>query len=445
MVDVRLPVAEQVARSSMAFHAVCQASSESRRPPRSRIRPRTGDLARSIRRSSAPRRSCSRPSPTSKPTCAGSTPASATACTACRRRRPAGGRRRPGGRARRVRRAVRACRDDGAAARAAPAGDHVLVPDSVYGPTRRFCDKLAAPASASRSATTIRRSARASRAVAAEHARGLRRVAGVGDLRGAGRARDRPAANAHGAWVVMDNTWATPLGFRPFDTASTCRSMRHQVPRRPFGRADRRRRLQRREPALHRLARPRHRRRPTTAFAACAGCARWRPARAARAARCGSRRGCGAARGARGRVPGAARRTRPRPVEARLRRRRRAVRVVLSRSRRRASRRCSTGCACSAWARAGAASRAWSCRLSGAGRGPCRWVAGGRSCGCTSGSRSRTTWSPTSGRSRPAARQASRRPRRPEVDRLHPWIGADGGGRPLAMIRPRSSTITRSA
>ena len=96
-------------------------------------------------------------------------------------------------------------------------GDHVLVTDAVYGPTRRFCDN---------------------------HLRRLGVEVGYYDpLLGAGIARefrtnttlvfaespgsltfevqDIPAivaaAHAEGVRVILDNTWATPLGFRAFD------------------------------------------------------------------------------------------------------------------------------------------------------------------------------------------------------------------------------------
>ena len=96
-------------------------------------------------------------------------------------------------------------------------GDHVLVTDAVYGPTRRFCDN---------------------------HLRRLGVDVGYYDpLLRAGIARElRPnttivfaespgsltfevqdipalvaAAHAQGARVIVDNTWATPLGFRAFD------------------------------------------------------------------------------------------------------------------------------------------------------------------------------------------------------------------------------------
>ena len=96
-------------------------------------------------------------------------------------------------------------------------GDHVLVTDAVYGPTRRFCDN---------------------------HLRRLGiDVEYYDPLLGGGIAgafhdntalvfaespgsltfevQDVPAivsaAHAHGVKVVLDNTWATPLGFRAFD------------------------------------------------------------------------------------------------------------------------------------------------------------------------------------------------------------------------------------
>ncbi len=64
-------------------------------------------------------------------------------------------------------------------------GDHVLVTDNVYGPTRRFCDN---------------------------HLRRFGVEVGYFDpLAGAA------LTHAHGAKLVLDNSWATPLGFRAFD------------------------------------------------------------------------------------------------------------------------------------------------------------------------------------------------------------------------------------
>ncbi len=96
-------------------------------------------------------------------------------------------------------------------------GDHVLVTDNVYGPTRRFCDNhlrrfgvevgyfdpLAGAA--------LERELRANtKLVFAESPGSL--TFEVSDI---------PAfaavAHAHGAKLVLDNSWATPLGFRAFD------------------------------------------------------------------------------------------------------------------------------------------------------------------------------------------------------------------------------------
>jgi cystathionine beta-lyase len=96
-------------------------------------------------------------------------------------------------------------------------GDHVLMVDSVYGPTRRFCDLHlrrfgidvsyydplvgAGIAALLRPATTI---------VFTESPGSL-----------TFEVQDIPAiaaeAHARGAKVVLDNTWATPLGFRAFE------------------------------------------------------------------------------------------------------------------------------------------------------------------------------------------------------------------------------------
>ena len=96
-------------------------------------------------------------------------------------------------------------------------GDHVLVTDVVYGPTRRFCenhlkrlgvevsyyDPLAAGA--------IERDFRPNtRIVFAESPGSL--TFEVQDVRAIAA-----AAHARAAWLILDNTWATPLGFRAFD------------------------------------------------------------------------------------------------------------------------------------------------------------------------------------------------------------------------------------
>ena len=96
-------------------------------------------------------------------------------------------------------------------------GDHVLVTDAVYGPTRRFCDNHlrrfgidvdyydplagAAIAGACRDNTTV---------VFTESPGSL-----------TFEVQDIPAiaqiAHARGARVILDNTWATPIGFPAFD------------------------------------------------------------------------------------------------------------------------------------------------------------------------------------------------------------------------------------
>jgi cystathionine beta-lyase len=98
----------------------------------------------------------------------------------------------------------------------AKAGSHVLVADSVYGPTRRFCDNVLTQfgvettyydpliggdiAQLMRAETT---------AVFTESPGSL--TFEVQDLPAIGE-----AAHAKGAVVILDNTWATPLYFKPF-------------------------------------------------------------------------------------------------------------------------------------------------------------------------------------------------------------------------------------
>jgi cysteine-S-conjugate beta-lyase len=96
-------------------------------------------------------------------------------------------------------------------------GDHVLVTDVVYGPTRRFCelhmkrlgvdigyyDPLLGAA--------IEREFRPNTRLVFTESPGsltfeVQDVRAIADV-----------AHAHGATVILDNTWATPLGFRAFD------------------------------------------------------------------------------------------------------------------------------------------------------------------------------------------------------------------------------------
>lgn len=97
------------------------------------------------------------------------------------------------------------------------AGDHILVTDSAYGPTRRFCnDVLARYGVETEYYDPL---------IGAGIARLIRPNTTVVYLESPGsltfEVQDVPAiaaaAKAAGATVVMDNTWATPLFFRPFD------------------------------------------------------------------------------------------------------------------------------------------------------------------------------------------------------------------------------------
>jgi cystathionine beta-lyase len=96
-------------------------------------------------------------------------------------------------------------------------GDHVLVTDAVYGPTRRFCDNH------------LRRFGvdvgYYDPLLGADITRHLRPNTTIVFAESPGsltfEVQDVPAiaaaAHAHGARVILDNTWATPLGFRAFD------------------------------------------------------------------------------------------------------------------------------------------------------------------------------------------------------------------------------------
>jgi cysteine-S-conjugate beta-lyase len=97
------------------------------------------------------------------------------------------------------------------------AGDHILVSDSVYGPTRMFCDQILTrfgvkatyydPLLGASIADLLRENTRAVF------------VEAPGSL--SFEMQDVPAiaaaAHAKGAVVLMDNTWATPLYFRALD------------------------------------------------------------------------------------------------------------------------------------------------------------------------------------------------------------------------------------
>jgi cystathionine beta-lyase len=99
----------------------------------------------------------------------------------------------------------------------ARAGDHVLITDSAYGPARRFCNEVLSGLGISVEYYDPR--------IGAGIAALLRPETRVVYLESPGsltfEVQDVPAiaaqARAVGARVLLDNTWATPLGFRPFD------------------------------------------------------------------------------------------------------------------------------------------------------------------------------------------------------------------------------------
>jgi cystathionine beta-lyase len=97
------------------------------------------------------------------------------------------------------------------------AGDHVLLPDSVYGPTRAFAQQVLA-----RFGIEAEFYDPCIGAGIAHQISPRTRVVFV-EAPGSGtfEMQDIPAiahqAHAVGAYVVMDNTWATPLFFKPFE------------------------------------------------------------------------------------------------------------------------------------------------------------------------------------------------------------------------------------
>jgi cystathionine beta-lyase len=97
------------------------------------------------------------------------------------------------------------------------AGDHVLVVDSVYGPTRRFCDDMLCRCGIEATyynpmiGAEIEQLIRPNTKLVHTEAPGSNTF----------EMQDIPAitevAHGHGALVSMDNTWATPLYFKPLD------------------------------------------------------------------------------------------------------------------------------------------------------------------------------------------------------------------------------------
>jgi len=97
------------------------------------------------------------------------------------------------------------------------AGDHILVTDSVYRPTRRFCDRVLKRLGVE----TEYYDPVIGGDIAALMRDNTRLVFTESPGSQSFEMQDIPAiaaaAHARGAWVLTDNTWATPLFFKPFD------------------------------------------------------------------------------------------------------------------------------------------------------------------------------------------------------------------------------------
>ena len=102
------------------------------------------------------------------------------------------------------------------------AGDHVLVTDSAYGPTRTFCGQILSrlgvsttyydPGIGGAIAELIKPN---TRAIYLELPGSLSFE--MQDVAAIAKAAHEKATHPKGALVLMDNTWATPLYFRPLD------------------------------------------------------------------------------------------------------------------------------------------------------------------------------------------------------------------------------------
>ena len=118
-------------------------------------------------------------------------------------------------------------------------GDNVLVPDSVYGPGRHFCDSFLTRMGVS---TTYY-----DPLIGSGMAALLQPNTTVVYTESPGshtfEVQDIPAiarvAHAHGAKVILDNAWATGYFFNAFARLRFGGAARNQVLRRPFGCADR--------------------------------------------------------------------------------------------------------------------------------------------------------------------------------------------------------------
>jgi cystathionine beta-lyase len=97
------------------------------------------------------------------------------------------------------------------------AGDHVLVTDSAYGPTRNFCEQILSRLGV----TATYFDPRIGQAIGAQLRPNTRAIflesPGSLSFEMQDTAAIAAAAHANGTLVLMDNTWATPLYFRPLE------------------------------------------------------------------------------------------------------------------------------------------------------------------------------------------------------------------------------------
>lgn len=99
----------------------------------------------------------------------------------------------------------------------ASAGDHVLVVDSVYNPTRRFCDTMLARLGVEVEYYDPLIGAGIDALIKANTSVVFTESPGSNTFEMQDIPAIAQAAKARGALVMMDNTWATPLYFRPLD------------------------------------------------------------------------------------------------------------------------------------------------------------------------------------------------------------------------------------
>ena len=98
------------------------------------------------------------------------------------------------------------------------AGDHLLVCDNVYRPSRNFCNGMLARYGVETTYFDPMIGSGIAEPVQAQHPGGADRGARLAVVRDAGSFRAiASAAHAHGAIVIDDNTWATPLFHRSLE------------------------------------------------------------------------------------------------------------------------------------------------------------------------------------------------------------------------------------